>query len=55
MIAKHFNFVGDSVPQGPLAYGTEGVKGLRPRKKVLETQNTKHKHIKHYHLPIIEL
>jgi hypothetical protein len=22
--AKHFNFVGDSVPQGPLAYGTKG-------------------------------
>jgi hypothetical protein len=21
-IEKHFNFVGDSVPQGPLAYGT---------------------------------
>jgi hypothetical protein len=23
MIVKHFNFVGDSVPQGPLAYGTK--------------------------------
>jgi hypothetical protein len=23
-IAKHFNFMVDSVPQGPLAYGTKG-------------------------------
>jgi hypothetical protein len=23
-IANHFNFLGDSVPQGPLAYGTGG-------------------------------
>ena len=25
-IAKDFNFVGDSVPQGPLAYGLWGVR-----------------------------
>jgi hypothetical protein len=24
IIVKHFNFVGDSVPQGPLASGTKG-------------------------------
>ena len=30
-IANHFNFLGDSVPQGPLAYGILGTGGSAPR------------------------